>query len=236
MQQNKIVSSYVTAATAAAEGSEATQQQQQQQQLPQELYLELQPPAHDSQELIEQQTSAQAHYHLNSIKPELNFINSNDLALNYEEQSVVVPRQPAIEYGLPGGAIPREIHNSNQLHYAPLRAAHDRKLPLSPKTVPYPPSFISLTTNTEKPAYQPYSFYSTDFKSVMNQKLPDLFSHRSSKSLLESYIPSWEVVKHLQQYKQQQQHGQERSARNGIGSHTLAFASPFKGYIKRQTK
>lgn len=115
-------------------------------------------------------------------------------------QSAAPARQPATVYGPPPppSYSSQGAKHSKQVLYAPMRYINDRKLPYSSKTFPYPPSFISLTT-TEKPIA---NFYSYDHKSAYN-KMPDFFSHRNAKSLLDSYIPSWQVVKMLQQYQHQ---------------------------------
>lgn len=78
---------------------------------------------------------------------------------------------------------------SKQFRYAPIRPSLEKELPYSRNTLPYPPSFISITT-TENPLlhYDP-----------INNKVPDLFTHRQSKSLWDSYIPSWHITKMLHQ-------------------------------------
>ncbi|KAM7346323.1 uncharacterized protein ACRADG_006316 [Cochliomyia hominivorax] len=72
---------------------------------------------------------------------------------------------------------------SKQYRYAPRRPNLERVLAYSNRILPYPPSFISITT-TEKSLYnyeaEPY-------------KIPDLFTHRNSISLWDSYIPSWQI-------------------------------------------
>uniref|UniRef100_A0A1I8NXR0 Uncharacterized protein n=1 Tax=Stomoxys calcitrans TaxID=35570 RepID=A0A1I8NXR0_STOCA len=142
-----------------------------------------------------------------------------------------IERHPAEVYGLPPQTPGK---HSKQVLYAPMR--FDRKLPYSSKTFPYPPSFISLTT-TERPvkyeqqhfASPPQHYYSYDHKSAYN-KIPDLFDHRNAKSLLDSYIPSWQVVKMLQSFQQQPQHQGGNINHNG---NLQTLATPYKGHFKR---
>lgn len=153
----------------------------------------------------------------NMLQYGVKYVTNNELN-NYDYQ-----RQPALVYGQPGGGVPQT--GSKQHVFAPMRAPLERKLPYSIKTLPYPPSFISLTT-TERPSNNYYSHnHSTAYK-----KIPDLFSHRQSKSLLDSYIPSWQVTKLLQQYHGKQ--GAQGSNNNNL--HTLAFVMPYKNYYKRE--
>ncbi|XP_061390186.1 transcription factor SPT20 homolog [Musca vetustissima] len=117
-------------------------------------------------------------------------------------------RQPAVVYGPPPPplTLPPLGHSrhSKQVIYAPMRFVYDRQLPYSAKTFPYPPSFISLTT-TERPLKEktPPQFYHNNHKSAY-QKIPDFWGNRPAKSLLDSYIPSWQVVKMLEEYRQKQ--------------------------------
>ncbi|XP_037809206.1 uncharacterized protein LOC119601977 isoform X1 [Lucilia sericata] len=107
---------------------------------------------------------------------------------------------------------PVNKEGSKQYLFAPMRPSLERELPYSSNTLPYPPSFISITT-TEKPLFS--------FKSE-HHKIPDLFSHRQSKSLWDSYIPSWQITKMLQQYKT------KPVFNNKNNLHTLAFARQYK--------
>lgn len=107
------------------------------------------------------------------------------------------------------------LHYSNQALYAPKRLKEETKLPDDYKYLPYPPSFITFTTTTEKPVMTTYAYAAPvvppststgyfqklkdKFKFPINFK-PDLFNHREPQSLLESYIPSWEIHKMMQQY------------------------------------
>uniref|UniRef100_A0A1I8MFA2 Uncharacterized protein n=1 Tax=Musca domestica TaxID=7370 RepID=A0A1I8MFA2_MUSDO len=135
-----------------------------------------------------------------------------------------IARQPAVVYGPPSPPLtlppPLGPRHSKQVIYAPMRFVNDRQLPYSAKTFPYPPSFITLTT-TERPV-GPKLIYYPNHKSAY-QKIPDFFVNRSSKSLLDSYIPSWQVVKMLEEYRQ----GQHRN------SNLQTLALPYHRNFKR---
>ncbi|XP_023309461.2 uncharacterized protein LOC111691070 isoform X3 [Lucilia cuprina] len=107
---------------------------------------------------------------------------------------------------------PVNKEGSKQYLFAPMRPSLERELPYSSNTLPYPPSFISITT-TEKPLFSYKSEY---------HKIPDLFSHRQSKSLWDSYIPSWQITKMLQQFKN------KTVFNNKNNLHTLAFTRQYK--------
>lgn len=100
---------------------------------------------------------------------------------------------------------------SKQFAYAPPQRhyANGPRIPL-----PYPPSFVSITTR--RPGYGP-----KPFRPSQPDPTPDLFAGRSSKSLLDSYIPSWEVLRLIR----------EQSPRSNPGfspvqRQTLAYAAP----------
>lgn len=153
---------------------------------------------------------------------DVKYLTTNDLH-GYDQTNtqtnINLSRQPAFVYGQPGVR-----SASKQYAFAPMRSPMERKLPYSSKTLPYPPSFISFTT-TEKPSY---SYYTADHKLAYN-RIPDLFSSRQSKSLLDSYIPSWQITKMLQRYESPAQ-----GVRKTGNLHTLALVRPFKTYHKRE--
>ncbi|KAL9885566.1 uncharacterized protein ACN427_011920 [Glossina fuscipes fuscipes] len=153
-------------------------------------------------------------------------------------------RKPALKYGEPGGASAdgSAVLFSKQILYAPKRPRDETKLPYSYKYLPNPPSFITFTTTTEKPAnyniktslyHYNHKPYHAIVKST-NNIVPDFFTYRHSKSLLDSYIPSWQVAKMLQQYQHQlQATGAQTAFNNNL--HTLAFLLPFKNNLKPGT-
>ncbi|EDW00184.1 uncharacterized protein LOC6565477 [Drosophila grimshawi] len=129
------------------------------------------------------------------------------------------PHQPfATQVALP----PLLLQQSKQFAYAPLAQrnyATATRIPL-----PYPPSFVSITTR--RPASGRYATsYSKPFRPSQPDFTPDLFAGRDSKSLLESYIPSWEV---LRLYKEHQHRPLQR--------HTLAYARPGLRLFKRDSQ
>ncbi|XP_016993551.2 uncharacterized protein [Drosophila takahashii] len=109
---------------------------------------------------------------------------------------------------------PLVVQQSKQFAYAPpsppqRHYANGPRIPL-----PYPPSFVSITTRRPK-----------GFRPSQPDPTPDLFAGRSSKSLLDSYIPSWEVLRLIREHNSQQQggfspiiHHQQRQ--------TLAYPAP----------
>lgn len=95
-------------------------------------------------------------------------------------------------------------------------------LPLSPQRhyangprvpIPYPPSFVSFTTR------RPGSERIRPFRPSQPDPTPDLFAGRSSKSLIDSYIPSWEVLRLIRQHQPQQ-------GFTPIARQTLAYPAP----------
>ncbi|XP_030379688.1 uncharacterized protein LOC115627935 [Scaptodrosophila lebanonensis] len=115
----------------------------------------------------------------------------------------------------PSVAPPRQLFvQSKQFAYAP---PHQRNYASGPRIpLPYPPSFISITTRRPN-AHA--SIYAKPFRPSQPDPTPDLFAERASKSLLDSYIPSWEVVRLLQQHRLARIPG----VPGGTQQHTLAY-------------
>lgn len=132
-------------------------------------------------------------------------------------------------------AIPLVLQQSKQFAYAPLPQRAYAAAPRIP--LPYPPSFISITTRrpTGSGSGSGYaSSYGKPFRPSQPDPTPDLFAGRESKSLLDSYIPSWEVLRLQQQHRhhqQQQQHQQPRA----VQRHTLAYSVPGLRLFKRDS-
>ncbi|KAH8394447.1 hypothetical protein KR222_005714, partial [Zaprionus bogoriensis] len=122
-------------------------------------------------------------------------------------------------------SIPLQLQQSKQFAYAPLPQRNYAAAPRIP--LPYPPSFVSITTRRPTSGYT--SSYAKPFRPSQPDPTPDLFAGRESKSLLDSYIPSWEVLRLLQQ---QQQHQQPRA----VQRHTLAYSVPGLRLFKRDSK
>ncbi|KAH8289666.1 hypothetical protein KR054_009020, partial [Drosophila jambulina] len=93
---------------------------------------------------------------------------------------------------------------SKQFAFAPRHYANGPRIPL-----PYPPSFVSITTRP------PPGYRSKPFRPSQPDPTPDLFAGRNSKSLLDSYIPSWEVLRLIR-----------RGEFNPVQRQTLAYAAP----------
>lgn len=126
----------------------------------------------------------------------------------------------------PSPAIPLVLQQSKQFAYAPLPQRAYAAAPRIP--LPYPPSFISITTR--RPTGSGYAAsYGKPFRPSQPDPTPDLFAGRESKSLLDSYIPSWEVLRLQQQH--QQQHQQPRA----VQRHTLAYSVPGLRLFKRDS-
>ncbi|XP_052856916.1 uncharacterized protein LOC128265129 [Drosophila gunungcola] len=112
---------------------------------------------------------------------------------------------------------PLVVQQSKQFAYAPATPAqrHYANGPRIP--FPYPPSFVSITTRRPGGLER-----IRPFRPSQPDPTPDLFAGRSSKSLLDSYIPSWEVLRLIREHSPQQQGGftpiQHRQ--------TLAFPAP----------
>ena len=102
---------------------------------------------------------------------------------------------------------------SNQYIYAPMRSSNEKELSPTNITLPFPPSFISITT-TERPTLK------TLTNGIEHIKTPDLFIHRQYKSLWDSYIPSWKIIGTLQQL-------QNKKFNSVNNLHTLALIKPF---------
>ncbi|BFG00280.1 zyxin [Drosophila madeirensis] len=114
------------------------------------------------------------------------------------------------------------FQQSKQFAYAPppqrgYAAGH--RIPL-----PYPPSFISITTRRPSGGYG--ASHQKPFRPSQPDPTPDLFAGRASKSLLDSYIPSWEVLRLLQQTQPQSQSQSQPhpySSHGPVQRHTLAY-------------
>ncbi|XP_026845955.1 uncharacterized protein LOC6596677 [Drosophila persimilis] len=136
------------------------------------------------------------------------------------------PQRPTFVYGYtpspprlygsrppPGAGL--GLQQSKQFAYAPppqRSYATGHRIPL-----PYPPSFISITTRRPSGGY---GGHQKPFRPSQPDPTPDLFAGRASKSLLDSYIPSWEVLRLLQQ-SQPQPH--PYSSHGPVQRHTLAY-------------
>ncbi|XP_034490334.1 uncharacterized protein LOC117793977 [Drosophila innubila] len=113
------------------------------------------------------------------------------------------------------------LQQSKQFAYAPLPQRNYASAPRIP--LPYPPSFISITTRRPGSGYA--ASYSKPFRPSQPDLTPDLFAGRESKSLLDSYIPSWEVLRLLQQHQQSRP----------LQRHTLAYSVPNLRLFKRDS-
>lgn len=117
-----------------------------------------------------------------------------------------------------GNAITASARASNQFLYSPLRSTWEKELSHATSVLPYPPSFIYITS-TEKPTT--VLNYNT---LVEDNKMPDFFTHRQFKSLWDSYIPSWQTMKFMQKLR-------INSNRNNL--QTLAFTKDGKEKIEK---
>ncbi|XP_036338492.1 uncharacterized protein LOC118748224 [Rhagoletis pomonella] len=123
----------------------------------------------------------------------------------------------------PLNALPYLQHksHSNQQQYAPERRTVANTRPAHEKLLPYPPSFISITstsTTATPPQNAPRNSLDYDVKGI--SKFPDIFVKRQDKSLLDSYIPSWVMTRIIQQNKWLQR---KQLPRFMIPTHTLAY-------------
>ncbi|XP_054088325.1 uncharacterized protein LOC105220441 isoform X2 [Zeugodacus cucurbitae] len=112
-------------------------------------------------------------------------------------------------------------NHSNQLLHAPKRQTEKGTHPAYNNQLPYPPSFISITTTTttQSPTYNTREIgIETDLNKI--NYIPDVFAKRQHTSLLDSYIPSWVMVRMLQQHKRQQQ---KHKLPKFVATHTLAY-------------
>ncbi|XP_037723652.1 uncharacterized protein LOC119555994 [Drosophila subpulchrella] len=140
-----------------------------------------------------------------------------------------VPRplgRPPFIYGFTQGNRPTSNHlvvqplvvqQSKQFAYAPASPpqrhyANGPRVPL-----PYPPSFVSITTR------RPGSERFRPFRPSQPDPTPDLFAGRSSKSLLDSYIPSWEVLRLIREHSPSPQ---QQGGFSPIQRQTLAYPAP----------
>ncbi|KAH8338108.1 hypothetical protein KR059_008738, partial [Drosophila kikkawai] len=109
---------------------------------------------------------------------------------------------------------------SKQFAYAPRHYANGPRIPL-----PYPPSFVSITTTRRPPPGAGYG--SKPFRPSQPDPTPDLFAGRNSKSLLDSYIPSWEVLRLIREQGSRRAGGGVGGAEfNPVQRQTLAYAAP----------
>lgn len=133
---------------------------------------------------------------------------------------------------------PLVLQQSKQFAYAPLPQRAYAAAPRIP--LPYPPSFISFTTRRPNSASGYAASYGKPFRPSQPDPTPDLFAGRASKSLLDSYIPSWEVLRlqqqHQQQHQQQQQRHQQHQQPRAVQRHTLAYSVPGLRLFKRDSK
>ncbi|XP_067634710.1 uncharacterized protein [Eurosta solidaginis] len=109
--------------------------------------------------------------------------------------------------------------HSNQKQYAPKRPPD---VNIQHRTqLPYPPSFISITSTTSTTAPPLQSKQNTQSGQVSTSLtlVPDVFAGRHHKSLLDSYIPSWVSIRMLQQQKLLQ----TKQLRRIAATHTLAY-------------
>ncbi|XP_050328751.1 uncharacterized protein LOC126758508 [Bactrocera neohumeralis] len=110
--------------------------------------------------------------------------------------------------------------HSNQLLHAPERQAEKDTRLVYTNQLPYPPSFISITstTTTQTPPYNMRQ-RSADTDDNNIKQFPDIFAKRQHISLLDSYIPSWVMLRMQQQHKRQQQ----KQLHKFFATHTLAY-------------
>ncbi|EDW58081.2 uncharacterized protein Dvir_GJ15224 [Drosophila virilis] len=118
--------------------------------------------------------------------------------------------------------LPLLLQQSKQFAYAPMPQRNYAPAPRIP--LPYPPSFVSITTRS--PASGHSASHSKPFRPSQPDLTPDLFAGRDSKSLLDSYIPSWEVLRLYQQHQ----------SPRPFQRHTLAYAVPSLRVFKRDSK
>ncbi|XP_011212020.2 uncharacterized protein LOC105232112 [Bactrocera dorsalis] len=110
--------------------------------------------------------------------------------------------------------------HSNQLLHAPERQPEKDTRLVYTNQLPYPPSFISITstTTTQSPPYDMRQ-HSADTNENNIKQFPDIFAKRQHISLLDSYIPSWVMLRMQQQHKRQQQ----KQFHKFVATHTLAY-------------
>lgn len=118
---------------------------------------------------------------------------------------------------------------SKQLHFAPRRLSTESKLQYTSNYLPYPPSFITFTTTETPPTAFPID--QTNVKKIRRNPKTDLWFKRQSKSLLDSYIPSWKAIAILQRDQQQS----PLNSRKITDLYTLVFFYPLNsGKFKTQ--
>ncbi|KAH8306858.1 hypothetical protein KR018_008950, partial [Drosophila ironensis] len=142
--------------------------------------------------------------------------------------------RPAFIYGFTQGRPPL-VQQSKQYAFAPVPPPqrHYANGPRIP--VPYPPSFVSITTRKPGSSYSSYSSSKqVPFRPSQPDPTPDLFAGRNSKSLLDSYIPSWEVIRLT---RQNQAVGYAGGGFRPIQRQTLAYpAAPHLRLYKRDSE
>ncbi|XP_018797027.1 PREDICTED: uncharacterized protein LOC108973945 isoform X2 [Bactrocera latifrons] len=137
---------------------------------------------------------------------------------------IVYAREALPQYQLGVAASTAQTTNkhrshSNQLLHAPERQPEKDTLVYT-NQLPYPPSFISITstTTTQSPPYNMRQ-RSADTDENNLKQFPDIFAKRQHISLLDSYIPSWVMLRMQQQHKRQQQ----KQFHKFVATHTLAY-------------
>ncbi|KAH8386571.1 hypothetical protein KR093_001298, partial [Drosophila rubida] len=161
------------------------------------------------------------------------YLNSNELPRPLPR---LVPRPLRPPYTLVQQPLrsthsPPPLQQSKQFAFAPLPQRNYAAAPRIP--LPYPPSFISITTR--RPGGSLYAAsYAKPFRPSQPDPTPDLFAGRESKSLLDSYIPSWEVLRLLQQHQHPHPHPHPQS--RPVQRHTLAYAVPSLRLFKRDSQ
>nr|XP_036232914.1 uncharacterized protein LOC106615077 isoform X2 [Bactrocera oleae] len=138
---------------------------------------------------------------------------------------ILYAKNPLLQYQLGVAASTAHAANkhksqSNQLLHAPKRQSEkDTRLGYT-NQLPYPPSFISITstTTTQSPTYNA-RLRSVDTNPNKINQFPDIFAKRQHISLLDSYIPSWVMLRMQQQHKRQQQ----KQFHKFVATHTLAY-------------
>ncbi|XP_016986496.1 uncharacterized protein LOC108049720 [Drosophila rhopaloa] len=153
----------------------------------------------------------------------IQYVASNALPLPVPRPLPTPHGRPPFIYGFTQGSRPTTnklpplvVQQSKQFAYAPApppqrQYANGPRIPL-----PYPPSFVSITTR--RPGAERYR----PFRPSQPDPTPDLFAGRASKSLLDSYIPSWEVLRLIREHSPRPQQGSSTP----IHRQTLAYPAP----------
>ncbi|EDX00870.2 uncharacterized protein Dyak_GE16667 [Drosophila yakuba] len=151
------------------------------------------------------------------------YVTSNALPLPVPRPLPPPQARPPFIYGFTAQGSraigqPLSVQQSKQFAYAPAQPpqrhyANGPRVPL-----PYPPSFVSFTTRRPGGLER-----IRPFRPSQPDPTPDLFAGRSSKSLLDSYIPSWEVLRLIRQHQPQ---AQSQQGFTPIQRQTLAYPAP----------